>query len=56
MALLNLKFSVHQYGMQNYLFYSREFVTDGIEGGWSLPIGSISGEPSEDSLLNDLQD
>lgn len=44
MALLNFKLSVHQYGIQNYVFYSQEFVKDGIEGGWSLPIGFISGD------------
>ena len=54
MALLNLKISVHQYGIHNYIFYSQEFVKDGIEGGWSLPIGSISGEPSEHKILIDL--
>ena len=54
MALLNLKISVHQYGIHNYMFYSQEFVKDGIKGGWSLPVGSISGEPSEHKILIDL--
>ncbi len=54
MALVNLKLHVHQYGMQNYIFYSQEFVAGGIEGGWSLPSGSISGAPSKHKLLIDL--
>ena len=54
MALLNLKFLVDQYGKPDYMFYSRKYVKDGIEGGWSLPIGSISGELLEDKLFIDF--
>lgn len=56
MALLNLKLAVHKYGTKDYMFYSQEFVKSGIEGGWSLPSGSISGESSEDKLRVDLED
>lgn len=54
LALLGLKLSAHQYGMQNYMFYSKEFVKSGIEGGFSLPAGWIYGEPREPKLLIDL--
>ena len=55
MALLNLKHSMKQFGEQNYFFYSREYVKDGIEGGWGLPGGMVYGEPSEDTLSMDLE-
>ena len=51
MALLGLKLSTHQYGMQDYIFYSKESVKSGIEGGFSLPNGFIYGEPPEPKLL-----
>ena len=54
MTLLNLKHFIQQFGEQKYFFYSREYVKDGIEGGWGLPGGMIYGEPSEDTLFMDL--
>ena len=56
MTLLNLNQYIQQFGEQDYYFYSREYVKDGIKGGWSLPSGMMYGEPSEDRLLIDLHD
>ena len=56
LTLVHLKHALHQFGGQDYFFYSQEYVKSGIEGGWSLPRGMIFGEPSEHKFIIDLQD